>query len=128
MSLHALVGHELALVLRDPLFAITEASGYRNGNGRPGLRITGVIGSTLLYIAQSHTTGLPSLDMFKRVLSNPIYLDHNKSIIYYAGHRLGYGIRIEAWCQGRWYHIFVPLLRGIHQHGSIARILQLMNM
>ena len=33
MSLHALVGHELALVLRDPSFAITEASGYRNGNG-----------------------------------------------------------------------------------------------
>lgn len=128
MSLHDVVGRELALVLKNPSFAITSASEYRNSRGYSGVRFAGSVGNTPLYIAQSHTTVLPSLALLEQILTDPNCLDCSKSIIYNAGRRLGWGVRIEAWYLGRWYHIFVPLFRGMHPHESIARIFQLVNM
>jgi hypothetical protein len=128
MSLHDLVGRELALVLNNPAFAIRSTFDYRNSAGRLGLRLVGSVGNTPFHIAQSHTTAPPSLALLERILTDPNCLDCSKSIIYDAGRRLGRGIRIEAWYLGRWYHVFVPLFRGIRQHESIARVLMLINM
>jgi hypothetical protein len=128
MSLHDVVGRELAFVLKSPSFSIRSISEYRNRHGRLGLRLDGSTEDTPFHIAQSHTTTAISLALLQRILTDPNCLDRRKSIIYNAGRRLGCGIRIEAWYLGRWYHIFIPLLRGIRQHESIARILRVINM
>ncbi|HEY3770383.1 MAG TPA: hypothetical protein VGN44_17045 [Candidatus Angelobacter sp.] len=126
MDMHILVGQELALLLKNPTFAIGSTSNYENNYGRSGLRFVGAIGDLRLHIAQWHTTILP-LDIYGQILTDPNCLDCSRSIIYYSKRRIGCGIRLEAWYAGQWYHFWIPLQSGMQQHESIERILRLMN-
>lgn len=126
MSTHLLVGREIASTFKHAAFALGSPSNYQNNYGRSGLRFVGVIGNSLVHIAQSHTTILP-LDVYGQILTDPNCLDYNKSIIYFSKYRIGLGIRLEAWHAGQWYHFWVPLYPGMQQHESIERILRLMN-
>jgi hypothetical protein len=116
MDMHILVGQELALLLKNPTFAIGSTSNMK----------TIMADQDCASFAQWHTTILP-LDIYGQILTDPNCLDCSRSIIYYSKRRIGCGIRLEAWYAGQWYHFWIPLQSGMQQHESIERILRLMN-
>ena len=125
MSLHDAVSQRLAQALESRSFAITRSSLYRNKKGRVGLRLFGRIAGTRVLVSQSHTAAPLSIDLLKSVLAVPDRLDQSKTILYTADRRLGPGIRIEAWHRGRWYQVFIPILRG---HSLPEFVVEILNM
>ena len=125
MSLHHLVARRLAALLSHPDFVVMNQWPYTNGFGRVGQRLLGEIWGVQIFLSESATSTPSTPDHIAQVLASPDWVDHSKSIVYWARRRSGIGIRIEAWSDGRWYHVFIPLTRIEFLDPSVAEILEL---
>ena len=125
MSLHYAIARRLAELVLHPAFTMTKNSSYPNAFGRLGQRLVGKIEGTPIFFSESDTSAPSSPSHIARVLAHPDWLDESKSIVYPARRRAGIGIRIEAWCDGRWYGVFVPIKRIERLNPRVAEILAL---
>jgi hypothetical protein len=124
MSLHSAVALVLAELLLHPKFRVTSYSTYLNLSCRRGLRFVCIVQDVLVFISQSVAVDSPDIREVAEVLVAPDWLDQSKSIIYFARKRNGIGLRLEAWRDGTWYQVFIPITAEARKNQTILGILE----
>jgi hypothetical protein len=124
MSLHSAVALMFAEVLRRPKFTVIGYYSYRNLHYRQGQRLLCRIDGMQVFVSQSDSVDSPDVQEIAEVLVAPDWLDQSKSIIYFARKRNGIGIRVEAWRDGKWYQVFIPITAEARKNQTVLSILE----